>query len=151
MKNEKWAVTIQDGEMRVPDISEENTSFITSITQRWITMGQGLWEDEFDFDEFKFLLKDTVPVLAEYVSMVVPIEVVSLLLAIKEFQNCPEIDQESGVAIRIASDLCDAENFCNISKDTDKGMYISVCGNNDDFDIYIDDLDFSDLLSDLNS
>ena len=69
--------------------------------------------DEFDFDEFKCLLKDTVPVLAEYVSMVVPIEVVSLLLAIKEFQNCPEIDQESGVAIRIASDLCDAENFCS--------------------------------------
>ena len=150
MKNEKWAVTIQDGEMRVPDISEENTSFITSITQRWITMGQGLWEDEFDFDKFKCLLKDTVPVLAEYVSMVVPIEVVSLLLAIKEFQNCPEIDQESGVAIRIASDLCDAENFCNISKDTDKGMYISVSGNNEDFDIYMDDLDFSELLADLD-
>ena len=150
MKNEKWAVTIQDGEMRVPDISEENTSFITSITQRWITMGQGLWEDEFDFDEFKCLLKDTVPVLAEYVSMVVPIEVVSLLLAIKELQNCPEIDQESGGAIRIASDLCDAENFCNISKDTDKGMYISVSGNNEDFDIYMDDLDFSELLADLD-
>ena len=106
---------------------------------------------EFDFDEFKCLLRDTVPVLSEYVNMVVPIEVVSLMLAINEFQNCPEIDQESGVAIRIASDLCDAENFCNINYDEDRRMYISVCGNNDDFDIYIDDLDFSDLLSDLNS
>ena len=151
MKNEKWTVTIQDEEMRVPYISEENTSFIESLAQRWITMGQGLWEDIFNFDEFKCLLRDTVPVLSEYVNMVVPIEVVSLMLAINEFQNCPEIDQESGVAIRIASDLCDAENFCNINYDEDGRMYISVCGNNDDFDIYIDDLDFSDLLSDLNS
>ena len=151
MKNEKWTVKIQDGEMRVPYISEENTSFIESLAQRWITMGQGLWEDEFNLDEFKCLLRDTVPVLAEYVNMVVPIQVVSLLLAINEFQNCPEIDQESGVAIRIASDLCDAKNFCNINYDEDRRMYISVCGNNDDFDIYMDDLDFSDLLSDLNS
>ena len=150
MKNEKWTVPISDGEMRVPDISEENTSFIESLTQRWNTMGQGLWEDEFNFDEFKCLLRDTVPVLAEYVNMVVPIQVVSLLLAINEFQNCPEIDQESGVAIRIASDLCDAENFCNINYDEDRKMYISVCGHNDDFDIYMDDLDFSDLISDLN-
>ena len=51
MKNEKWTVTIQDGEMRVPYISEENTSFIESLAQRWITMGQGLWEDEFNLDE----------------------------------------------------------------------------------------------------
>ena len=151
MKNEKWTVTIQDGEMRVPYISEENTSLIESLTQCWKTMGQGLWEDEFNLDEFKCLLRDTVPALAEYVNMVVPIQVVSLLLVINEFQNCPEIDQESGVAIRIASDLCDAENFCNINYDEDRRMYISVCGNNDDFDIYIDDLDFSDLLSDLNS
>ena len=151
MKNEKWTVTIQNEEMRVPYISKENTSFIESLTQRWITMGQGLWEDEFNLDEFKCLLRDTVPVLAEYVNMVVPIQVVSLLLAINEFQNCPEIDQESGVAIRIASDLCDAKNFCNINYDEDRRMYISVCGNNDDFDIYMDDLDFSDLLSDLNS
>lgn len=151
MTNEKWAVTIQNEEMRVPYISKENTSFIESLTQRWITMGQGLWEDEFNLDEFKCLLRDTVPVLSEYVNMVVPIQVVSLLLAINEFQNCPEIDQESRVAIRIASDLCDAENFCNINYDEDRRMYISVCGNNDDFDIYIDDLDFSDLLSDLNS
>ena len=151
MKSEKWTVTIQDGEMRVPYISEENTSFVESLAQRWITMGQGLWEDEFNLDEFKCLLRDTVPVLSEYVNMVVPIQVVSLLLAINEFQNCPEIDQESGVAIRIASDLCDAENFCNINYDEDRRMYISVCGNNDDFDIYMDDLDFSDLLSDLNS
>lgn len=151
MKNEKWTVTIQDGEMRVPYISEESTSFLESLAQRWITMGQGLWEDEFNLDEFKCLLRDTVPVLAEYVNMVVPIQVVSLLLAINDFKNCPEIDQESGVAIRITSDLCDAENFCNIDYDEDKRMYISVCGNNDDFDIYMDDLDFSDLLSDLNS
>ena len=151
MKNEKWTVKIQDGEMRVPYISEENTSFIESLAQRWITMGQGLWEDVFNFDEFKCLLRDTVPVLAEYVNMVVPIQVVSLLLAINEFQNCPEIDQESGVAIRIASDLCDAENFCNINYDEDRRMYISVCGNNDDFDIYMDDLDFSELISDLDS
>jgi len=151
MKNEKWTVTIQDGEMRVPDISEENTSFIESLTQRWKTMGQGLWEDEFNFDEFKCLLRDTVPVLAEYVNMVVPIQVVSLLLAINEFQNCPEIDQESGAAIRIASDICDAENFCNINYDEDRRIYISVCGNNDDFDIYMDDLDFSELISDLDS
>ena len=151
MKNEKWTVTIQDGEMRVPYISEENTSWIESLAQRWITMGQGLWEDEFNLDEFKCLLRDTVPVLSEYVNMVVPIQVVSLLLAINEFQNCPEIDQESGVAIRIASDLCDAENFCNINYDEDKRMYISVCGNNDDFDIYMDDLDFSELISDLDS
>lgn len=151
MKNEKWTVKIQDGEMRVPYISEENTSFIESLAQRWITMGQGLWEDEFNLDEFKCLLRDTVPVLSEYVNMVVPIQVVSLLLAINEFQNCPEIDQESGVAIRIASDLCDAENFCNINYDEDRRMYISVCGNNDDFDIYMDDLDFSELISDLDS
>jgi len=151
MTNEKWTVTIQNDEIRVPDISEENTSFIDSLTQRWKTMGHSLWEDEFNLDEFKCLLRDTVPVLAEYVNMVVPIQVVSLLLAINEFQNCPEIDQESGVAIRIASDLCDAENFCNINYDEDRRMYISVCGNNDDFDIYMDDLDFSDLLSDLYS
>ena len=151
MKNEKWTVTIQNDEMRVPYISEENTSFIESLAQRWITMGQGLWEDEFNLDEFKCLLRDTVPALAEYVNMVVPIQVVSLLLVINEFQNCPEIDQESGAAIRIASDLCDAENFCNINYDEDRRKYISVCGNNDDFDIYIDDLDLSDLLSDLNS
>ena len=151
MKNEKWTVTIQNDEMRVPYISEENTSFIESLAQRWITMGQGLWEDEFNLDEFKCLLRDTVPALAEYVNMVVPIQVVSLLLVINEFQNCPEIDQESGVAIRIASDLCDAENFCNINYDEDRRMYISVCGNNDDFDIYIDDLDFSELISDLDS
>ena len=151
MKNEKWTVTIQDGEMRVPYISEENTSLIESLTQCWKTMGQGLWEDEFNLDEFKCLLRDTVPVLSEYVNMVVPIQVVSLLLAINEFQNCPEIDQESVVAIRIASDLCNAKNFCNINYDEGRRMYISVCGNNDDFDIYIDDLDFSDLLSDLNS
>ena len=144
MKNEKWSVTIQNDEMRVPNISEENTSVIERLDQRWITMGQGLWEDEFNLDEFKCLLRDTVPALAEYVNMVVPIQVVSLLLVINEFQNCPEIDQESGVAIRIASDLCDAENFCNINYDEDRRMYISVCGNNDDFDIYIDDLDFSD-------
>ena len=151
MKNEKWTLTIQNDEMRVPYISKENTSFIESLTQRWITMGRGLWEDEFNLDEFKCLLRDTVPVLSEYVNMVVPIQVVSLLLAINEFQYCPEIDQESGVAIRIASDLCDAKNVCNINYDEDRRMYISVCGNNDDFDIYIDDLDFSDLLSDLNS
>ena len=151
MKNEKWTVTIQNDEMRVPYISEENTSFIESLAQRWITMGQGLWEDEFNLDEFKCLLRDTVPALAEYVNMVVPIQVVSLLLVINEFQNCPEIDQESGVAIRIASDLCDAENFCNINYDEDRRMYISVCGNNDDFDIYMDDLDFSELISDLDS
>ena len=151
MKIEKWTVTIQNDEMRVPYISEENTSFIESLAQRWITMGQGLWEDEFNLDEFKCLLRDTVPALAEYVNMVVPIQVVSLLLVINEFQNCPEIDQESGVAIRIASDLCDAENFCNINYDEDRRMYISVCGNNDDFDIYMDDLDFSELISDLDS
>ena len=151
MKNEKWTVTIQDGEMRVPYISEENTSLIESLTQRWITMGQGLWEDEFNLDEFKCLLRDTVPVLAEYVNMVVPIQVVSLLLAINEFQNCPEIDQESGAAIRVALGLCDAANFCNINYDEDRRMYISVCGNNDDFDIYMDDLDFSELISDLDS
>ena len=151
MNNEKWTVTIQDGEMRVPYISEENTSLIESLTQCWKTMGQGLWEDEFNLDEFKCLLRDTVPVLSEYVNMVVPIQVVSLLLAINEFQNCPEIDQESGAAIRIASDLCDAENFCNINYDEDRRMYISVCGNNDDFDIYMDDLDFSELISDLDS
>lgn len=151
MTNEKWTVTIQNEEMRVPYISKENTSFIESLTQRWITMGQGLWEDEFNLDEFKCLLRDTVPVLSEYVNMVVPIQVVSLLLAINEFQNCPEIDQESRVAIRIASDLCDAENFCNINYDEDRRMYISVCGNNDDFVIYMDDLDFSELISDLDS
>ena len=99
MKNEKWTVKIQDGEMRVPYISEENTSFIESLAQRWITMGQGLWEDVFNFDEFKCLLRDTVPVLAEYVNMVVPIQVVSLVLAIKEFENCPEINIESRAAI----------------------------------------------------
>ena len=151
MKNEKWTITFANGEMRVPAISEENTSFIDRLTERWTTMAQGLWEDEFNLDEFKCLLRDTVPVLAEYVNMVVPIQVVSLLLAINDFKNCPEIDQESGVAIRITTDLCDAENFCNINYDEDKRMYISVCGNNDDFDIYMDDLDFSDLLSDLYS
>ncbi len=151
MKNEKWTITYANGEIRIPDISEENTSFIDSLTKRWTTMAQGLWEDEFNFHEFKYLLRDTVRVLAEYVNMVVPIQVVSMLLAIKEFQNCPEIDQESGAAIRIASDLCEAENFCNINFDEDKRMYISVCGNNEDFDIYMDELDFSDLISDLDS
>lgn len=80
----------------------------------------------------------------------VPIQVVSLLLAIKEFQNCPEIDQESGVAIRVALGLGNADNFCDINYDEDRRMYISVPGNNKDFDIYMDQLNFSDLISDLN-
>ena len=139
--------------MRVPYISEENTSLIESLTQRWITMGQGLWEDEFNFDEFKCLLKDTAPVLLKYVSVVVPNEIVSLVLAIKEFEYCPEINIESRAAIQIAQYLSDAANFCNVNvnRDADERIYISVFGNNEDFDIYIDDLDFSDLLSDLNS
>ena len=153
MTNEKWTVKIQDGEMRVPYISEENTSFIESLTQRWITMGQGLWEDEFDLDEFKCLLKDTAPVLLKYVSVVVPNEVVSLVLAIKEFENCPEINIESRAAIQIAQYLSDAANFCNVNvnRDADERIYISVFGNTESFDIYIDDLDFSELISDLDS
>lgn len=153
MKNEKWTVTIQNDEMRVPYISEENTSFIRSLAQRWITMGQGLWEDVFNFDEFKCLLRDTVPVLAEYVNMVVPIQVVSLVLAIKEFENCPEVNIESRAAIQIALYLSDAANFCNVNvnRDADERIYISVFGNTEFFDIYIDDLDFSELISDLDS
>ena len=81
MKNEKWTVTIQDGEMRVPYISEENTSLIKSLTQCWKTMGQSLWEDIFNFDEFKCLLRDTVPVLSEYVNMVVPIPLKAIIIA----------------------------------------------------------------------
>ena len=116
MKNEKWTVTIQDGEMRVPDISEENTSLIESLTQCWKTMGQRLWEDVFNFDEFKCLLRDTVPVLAEYVNMVVPIQVVSLLLAINEFQNYKEKYEqlktcESYLKIEIALNDSEAEVY----------------------------------------
>ena len=153
MKNEKWTITIANGEMRVPDISEENTSFIDRLTERWTTMGNGLWEDEFDFDEFKCLLKDTAPVLLKYVSVVVPNEIVSLVLAIKEFEYCPEINIESRAAIQIAQYLSDAANFCNVNvnRDADERIYISVFGNNKAFDIYIDDLDFGELISDLDS
>lgn len=153
MKNEKWTITIANGEMRVPYISEENTSFIDRLTERWTTMAQGLWEDEFNFDEFKCLLKDTAPVLLKYVSVVVPNEIVSLVLAIKEFEYCPEINIESRAAIQIAQYLSDAANFCNVNvnRDADERIYISVFGNNKAFDIYIDDLDFGELISDLDS
>ena len=153
MKNEKWTITIANGEMRAPVISEENTSFIDRLTERWTTMGNGLWEDKFDFDEFKCLLKDTAPVLLKYVSVVVPNEIVSLVLAIKEFEYCPEINIESRAAIQIAQYLSDAANFCNVNvnRDADERIYISVFGNNKAFDIYIDDLDFSELISDLDS
>ena len=154
MQNKEGPITLHpDGTLTTTQISAESASLVESLTQRWITMGQGLWKDEFDFDEFKCLLKDTAPVLLKYVSVLVPNEIVSLVLAIKEFEYCPEINIESRAAIQIAQYLSDAANFCNVNvnRDADERIYISVFGNNKAFDIYIDDLDFGELISDLDS
>ena len=125
------------------------------MCERWHSLGIGLWEDEFDVEQFKSLLRDTVPILHEFAYSIMPIELVSLLLEIKQFQECPQIDEDSGLAIHIARYLCDTKCFCNVdyeeSENTGEERFlVEVWGNTAPHKIYIDTLDFSELKNDID-
>ena len=136
-------------------ISEDKIDIINSLCERWHGIGIGLWEDEFDVEQFKALLRDTVPILHEFVYSVMPIELVGLLLEIKQFRECPQIDEDSGLAIHIARYLCDTKCFCNVdyeeSDDSNEERFlVEVWGNTAPHKIYIDSLDFSELKNDID-
>jgi hypothetical protein len=139
--------------------SDETKMTVDGLSERWHLLGNQLWEDEFDVDEFKALVKETVPFIAEYANAVMPIEIANLLLEIKHFQGCPQINEDSGVAIHIAAYLCSLNMFL-LSADCideeedeetkEKRLFLTIGGNTERFDLYIDDLDFSDLKADLD-
>lgn len=104
----------QMAELHDQIITAEKVEMIDNLRGRWHSLNIGLWEDEFDVEQFKSLLRDTVPILHEFAYSVMPIELVSLLLEIKQFQECPQIDEDSGLAIHIARYLCDTKCFCNV-------------------------------------
>lgn len=136
-------------------VSEEKCAIINDLSNRWHDMGIGLWEDEFDIDEFKLLLVETIPLLREFVFDVMPIEIVNLLIQIKQFQQSPQIDVNSGIAIHIARYLCDTYCYCNIDEEEneenhEKRIFLAVWGKTAMHNLYIDALDFEDLMSDID-
>ena len=145
----------QMAELHDQIITADKVEMFDDLSERWHTLGIGLWEDEFDVEQFKTLLKDTVPILHEFAYSVMPIELVSLLLEIKQFQECPQIDEDSGLAIHIARYLCDTKCFCNVdyeeSENTGEERFlVEVWGNTAPHKIYIDTLDFSELKNDID-
>ena len=145
----------QMAELHDQIITAEKIEMVDDLMGRWHSLGIGLWEDEFDVEQFKSLLRDTVPILHEFAYSIMPIELVSLLLEIKQFQECPQIDEDSGLAIHIARYLCDTECFCNVdyeeSDDSNEERFLVVVwGNTAPHKIYIDSLDFSELKNDID-
>ena len=145
----------QMAELHDQIITADKVEMIDDLSERWHTLGIGLWEDEFDVEQFKTLLKDTVPIIHEFAYSVMPIELVSLLLEIKQFQEFPQIDEASRVAIHIARYLCDTRCFCTVdyedSGDSNEERFlVEVWGNTAPHKIYIDTLDFSELKNDID-
>ena len=145
----------QMAELHDQIITAEKIEMVEDLMERWHSLGIGLWEDEFDVEQFKALLRDTVPILHEFAYSIMPIELVSLLLEIKQFQECPQIDEDSGLAIHIARYLCDTKSFCNVDceESDDSGeerFLVEVWGNTELHKIYIDSLDFSELKNDID-
>ena len=145
----------QMAELHDQIITAEKVEIIDNLRRRWHSLGIDLWEDEFDVEQFKSLLRDTVPILHEFAYSIMPIELVSLLLEIKQFQECPQIDEDSGLAIHIARYLCDTKCFCNVdSEESDNSneerFLVEVWGNTAPHTIYIDTLDFSELKNDID-
>ena len=152
MENNKFE---QMSEFHDEIISEEKCSIINDLSNRWHDLSTGLWEDEFDIDEFKSLLAETILVLHEFVCDVMPIEIVNLLLQIKQFQQSPQIDDDSGVAIYIARYLCETEYYCNIDEEEDEGtqetrIFLEIWGKTTPHNLYIDALDFDELIGDID-
>ena len=145
----------QMAELHDQIITAEKIAMVDDLTDRWHSLGIGLWEDEFDMEEFKDLLNDTIPVLYDFAFGVMPIEFVGLLLEIKHFQQSPQIDDDSGVAIHIARYICDTSCYCNVddeeNEDTnEKKLLIEVWGNTAPHKLYMDALDFTELASDID-
>ena len=145
----------QMAELHDQIITAEKVEMIDNLRGRWHSLSIGLWEDEFDVEQFKSLLRDTVPILHEFAYSVMPIELVSLLLEIKQFQESPQIDEDSGLAIHIARYLCDTKCFCNVdyeeSDDSNEERFlVEVWGNTAPHKLYIDALDFAELASDID-
>ncbi len=127
---------------------------IKKATKCWLDMNLDLEENKFDFEKFKRLLIDTAPLLQKYISSSIPIQIVSLLIEIKGFQETAyfnTINNESYVARKIASYLCEIENSCNIYTDDEtKKTCIFVFGDTRPHNIYIEEnIDLSDLLTDI--
>ena len=136
-------------------ISDDKIDIINNLCERWHGLGIGLWEDEFDAEEFKSLLRDTIPVLYDFAFGVMPIEFVGLLLEIKQFQQSPQIDDDSGVAIHIARYLCDTSCYCNVDEEENEEnnetrLLVEVWGNTAPHKLYVDALDFTELASDID-
>ncbi len=145
----------QMAELHDQIITAEKIEMVDDLTGRWHSLGIGLWEDEFDVEEFKTLLRDTVPILCEFAYSVMPIEFVGLLLEIKQFQQSPQIDDDSGVAIHIARYLCDTSCYCNVDEEENEEnnetrLLVEVWGNTSPHKIYMDALDFTELASDID-
>ena len=136
----------QMAELHDQIITAEKVEIVDDLTERWHSLGIGLWEDEFDVEQFKALLRDTVPILHEFAYSVMPIELVGLLLQIKQFQQSPQIDDDSGVAIHIARYICDTSCYCNVDEEeneetNEKRLLVEVWGNTAPHRLYMDALE----------
>ena len=145
----------QMAELHDQIITAEKVEIIDNLRRRWHSLCIGLWEDEFDVEQFKSLLSDTIPVLYDFAYSVMPIEFVGLLLEIKQFQQSPQIDDDSGVAIHIARYICDTSCYCNVDEEenedtNEKKLLIEVWGNTAPHKLYMDALDFTELASDID-
>ena len=145
----------QMAELHDQIITAEKVEMVDDLAERWHSLGIGLWEDEFDVEQFKSLLSDTIPVLYDFAYSVMPIEFVGLLLEIKQFQQSPQIDDDSGVAIHIVRYICDTSCYCNVDEEenedtNEKKLLIEVWGNTAPHKLYMDALDFTELASDID-
>ena len=145
----------QMAELHDQIITAEKIEMVDDLTERWHSLSIGLWEDEFDMEEFKALLHDTIPALYDFAYGVMPIEFVGLLLKIKQFQQSPQIDDDSGVAIHIARYICDTSCYCNVDEEeteetNEKRLLVEVWGNTAPHKLYMDALDFTELASDID-
>lgn len=117
----------------------------------WQSMTQELWEDEFDYEKFRQVAKETFNILFEYHSVeTVPKELLLLLFEIKEFAFYPvmDISEECDAAKLVANEFCNQISDCWVGTEDgiDKNTFVVMSENGTDCLIDTETFDLSELI-----
>lgn len=86
-----------------------------NLTDRWENMNQNLWENIFDYDNFRNLASDTFKIIFPYHSAKnIPKVLLELMFSINKFANCMigGISEEHDVARLVAEEFCNQLADC---------------------------------------
>ena len=129
-------------------MTSKDFDYIIELKNKWLDMAQMVDEKTFNIKSFEYLAKETALVLQKHtISNDIPFEVVSLLLAIKDYVYTPAFDSQTKAANEVAYTLCDidAEFGIYIDSITDE-PFLAIDLEDSSFDFFLSEFDLAPLV-----